>query len=268
MTGRGDPGRHTVGPQCPRTPAHLAHRSGLRTGFVLWLGLLLAACVGFVLLGNWQIHRLAWKLALIHEVTTRVHATPVSAPGPSDWPCIRAGHLQYLHVRLEGRYLPDRQTLVHGSSEEGYGYWVMTPMATGQGFIVMVNRGYVPGNLPRTPAFRQADAPAGPVRITGLLRFSEPGGGFLRRNRPEAGQWYSRDVAAMARSDGLPSDRVAPYFVDADAGPAGSQPVSGLTQIHFYNHHLQYAITWYAMALGALLGAAIVIRQERRNPRS
>lgn len=131
----------------------------------------------------------------------------------------------------------------------------------------MVNRGHVPGELPRTPAFARADAPAGPVRITGLLRFSEPGGGFLRPNQPDASRWYSRDVAAMGRAEGLPPDRVAPYFVDADAGPAGSQPVAGLTRTRFYNHHLQYAITWYALALGSLLGAAIVIRQERRNPR-
>lgn len=233
---------------------------------MLWLALLLAACVGFVLLGNWQIHRLAWKLALIRDVATRVHATPVPAPGPSDWPRIQAGHLRYLHVRLEGHFLPNRQALVHGASEKGYGYWVMAPLVTERGFIVMVNRGHVPGDLPGTPAFQRAKAPAGPVRITGLLRFSEPGGGFLRPNRPEAGQWYSRDTTAMARSEGLPMERVAPYFVDADAGPPGSQPVSGLTRIHFYNHHLQYAVTWYAMALGSLLGAAVVIRHERRNP--
>ncbi|WP_291772297.1 SURF1 family protein [Castellaniella sp.] len=238
----------------------------MRTSFLLWLTLLLAACAGFVLLGNWQVHRLAWKLALIHDVTTRAHATPVLTPGPSDWSRIQAGHLQYLHVYLEGHYLPGRQTLVHGASEKGYGYWVMTPLATERGFIVMVNRGHVSGGLPETPAFARADAPAGPVRITGLLRFSEPGGGFLRPNRPKASRWYSRDVAAIARSEGLAPDRVAPYFVDAGAGPAGSQPVSGLTRTHFYNHHLQYAITWYALALGSLLGAAIVIHQERRNP--
>jgi surfeit locus 1 family protein len=238
----------------------------LRTSFLLWLALLLAACAGFVLLGNWQVRRLAWKLALIHDVTIRVHATPVPTPGPLVWPRIQAGHLQYLHVYLKGRYLPDRQTLVHGASEKGYGYWVMTPLATERGFIVMVNRGHVSGDLPGTPAFARADAPAGPVRITGLLRFSEPGGGFLRPNQPGAGHWYSRDVAAMARSEGLRPDRVAPYFVDADAGSADGQPVSGLTRTHFYNHHLQYAVTWYALALGSLLGAAIVIHQERHTP--
>src|SRR3546814_10761852 len=79
--------------------------------------------------------------------------------------------------------------------------------------------------------------PAGPQRVTGLLRVTEPGGAFLRRNDPAPDHWYSRDVAAIARARGL--GVVAPYFIDADraaasaAGAAANpraMPVGGLTR--------------------------------------
>lgn len=222
-------------------------------------------CVGFILLGNWQVRRLHWKLGLIHDVAVRVHAKPVAAPGPADWPRIAHGHLQYLHVRLHGRFLPDKQILVHGTSDLGYGYWVMAPLHTRQGFIVLVNRGYVPADAPESPGLAKLAAPAGEVELTGLLRLTEPKGGFLRPNEPARGRWYSRDVAALAQTDGLAHARVAPYFVDAAAGADPHQfPVGGLTKIHFRNQHLQYAITWYALALGMVLAAAVVLRHERR----
>lgn len=232
----------------------------------LWLLLAAAACTGFVLLGNWQVRRLHWKLGLIHDVDTRVHASPVAAPGPARWPEAAHGGLQYLHVHLRGRYLDVPQTLVHGTSRLGYGYWVLAPLRTDRGFIVLVNRGYVPADVSATKAFGRMRPPPGEIALDGLLRPSESGGGVLRRNRPAEDQWYSRDVAAIAAARGLPATRVAPYFVDADAdsGASGDDvPVAGLTVIRFRNHHLGYALTWYLMALGCLLGAALAIFRAR-----
>ena len=86
---------------------------------------------------------------------------------------------------------------------------------------------------------------------------------FLRRNQPEKSLWYSRDVAAIAASHKLPAERVAPYFVDADANAnANELPIAGLTNIRIYNHSLGYAITWYLLALGTLLAAGIMVRHE------
>lgn len=231
----------------------------------IWLALAVVLFGGLIALGNWQVHRLGWKLNLIHDVATRVHASPVATPGPAQWPAIASGQQQYLRVRLQGRFIDAPQTLVHGTSEKGYGFWVLAPLRTDRGFVVLVNRGYIPAALPGTPGFKQVLPPTGEVTLTGLLRFSEPDGGFMRPNKPDTGQWYSRDVAAIAASRGLPADRVAPYFVDADAvADHAAWPAAGLTVIHFPNHHLGYAITWYLLALMVLLAAAYVGRDEYR----
>jgi len=238
-------------------------------GFMVWMVLAVCAFAGFILLGNWQLHRLDWKLKLIHDVSTRIHAPPVAAPGPSAWPDIENGQLQYLHVRLEGRFLSGKQTLVHGTSPRGYGYWVMAPFKTDGGFIVLVNRGYIPPDLADASGSAKTSVPEGDTAVTGLLRFTEPHGGFLRPNRPDAGQWYSRDVAAILKAEGLGNALAAPYFVDADAAanPQG-WPLGGQTTTHFRNTHLGYAITWYLMALAVLLGAGLMIRHEWRGRHS
>jgi surfeit locus 1 family protein len=235
--------------------------------FILGMTLLATVFVVLVLLGNWQVRRYHLKLKIAHDIATRVHAPPVDAPGPVEWPRIAAGDDQYLHVELRGHFTGS-QTLVHGSSPQGYGYWAMAPLRTDRDFIVLVNRGYVPPGLSSTPASAKIAPPAGEVSLTGLLRPTEPHGGFLRRNQPGKNLWYSRDVAAIAAADHLPTDQVAPYFVDADAAATGKDaskwPMAGLTSIHVYNHSFGYAVTWYLLALGTLLAAGIVIRHEMR----
>jgi surfeit locus 1 family protein len=111
---------------------------------------------------------------------------------------------------------------------------------------VLVNRGFVPSGR-REASTRRDGNPDGPVEITGLLRTTEPKGGFLRNNVPQHNRWYSRDVAAIAAARGL--REVAPFFVDADAGSQSADgPIGGLTVIRFPNNHLVYALTWFALA--------------------
>jgi surfeit locus 1 family protein len=150
-------------------------------------------------------------------------------------------------VRLSGRFLHDRETLVQAVTAYGAGFWVVTPLRREDGSLVLVNRGFVPGSR-KDPATRTEGQVSGATDIVGLLRLTEPGGAFLRSNDPARDRWYSRDVAAIAAARDL-SD-AAPYFVDADAAPnPGGVPLGGLTVVAFPNNHLVYAVTWYGLAL-------------------
>jgi surfeit locus 1 family protein len=142
----------------------------------------------------------------------------------------------------------------------------MTPFVTDQGFTILVDRGFVPTDR-RDPQSRRAGELAGETTVTGLLRISEPGGGFLRANDPAHGRWYSRDVAAIARAHGLAD--VAPYFIDADAAPnPGGLPIGGLTVVSFPNNHFLYALTWFVLAVMVLGGYGYLVHDERRLRRS
>jgi surfeit locus 1 family protein len=222
-----------------------ARRAGLAA-----LALLVVAAL--VSLGVWQLQRRSWKLALIAQVERRLAAPPVAAPGPDRWPKIGRGDA-YARLRVRGTYRATGQTLVQAVTELGSGYWVLTPLDSDRGFALLVNRGFVP------PERKDAPPPAGPVTITGLLRVSEPGGGFLRSNDPAADRWYSRDVAAIAAARRLGT--VAPYFIDADAATSPGWPRGGLTVIRFPNNHLSYALTWFAMAILLAVAASWLARR-------
>ncbi len=248
---------------------HKNGKSGRSAASLALIGLLvLLGVAGLAGLGLWQVQRLAWKEALIARVDARVHAAPVPAPGPAAWAGISAAGDEYRRVALHGRFRHDRETLVQAVTDLGSGYWVLTPLADDRGFTVLVNRGFVPPDR-RDPASRAAGNPAGPASVTGLLRITEPRGGFLRGNDPAADRWHSRDVAAIAAARHLGSGPIAPYFIDADAAPnAGGYPVGGLTVVRFPNNHLQYAITWFVMALLLAGAGAVVARQEMRARRA
>lgn len=220
-------------------------------------GCLLLAIV-FAALGIWQIERRVWKLDLIARVDARIHAAPAALPRPAEWKDDQA----YRRVRVTGTFQHEAETLVQALTDRGAGWWVLTPLRTGAGTI-LVNRGFVPAER-RAPASRRAGQPAGPVTITGLLRATEPGGGFLRENDPAAGRWYSRDVAAIARMRRLTG--VMPFFLDADAtANAGGWPVGGLTVVAFRNDHLIYALTWFALATLSAAGAVMLFRSGGRR---
>jgi len=225
-------------------------------------GLCLATLV-FAGLGIWQVQRLSWKLDLIARVEQRLTAPPVAAPGPAQWDGISVAADEYRRVVLYGRYLEAPETLTMAVTERGPGFWVLAPFQADAGFIVLVNRGFVSEGQRAIAERRKATG--GEARVVGLLRLSEPDGGFLRANDPAAGRWYSRDVVAIARAREL--GQIAPYFVDADAASEpGPLPQGGLTQVGFRNTHLVYALTWFCLALMSAGAAGYLIRGAPQEP--
>jgi surfeit locus 1 family protein len=235
-----------------------------RTRIVVAVLLGLFGVAVFMALGIWQVERRAWKLDLIERVDRRIHAAPVAAPGPAAWPAVDADSSEYERVRIAGHYLNDQEALVQAVTDLGGGFWVVTPFRADDGFIVLVNRGFVPPER-RLAETRAAGEIAGETRVEGLLRLTEPKGGFLRKNDPAQDRWYSRDVTAIAAARGLTD--VAPYFIDADEIRNNAEaPHGGLTVIAFPNNHLVYALTWFGLA-AMVAGATIYLVRDSRRAR-
>ncbi len=236
-----------------------------RAGLVLFNAAMALLVVALLGLGTWQVQRRTWKLDLIARVEANAAAAPVPAPGREAWPRIGPGDA-YRHVRLVGHFVEARETLVQAVTALGGGFWVITPLRTDEGAVVLVNRGFVPAE--RRAAADRAAPPVGRTEVIGLLRLDEPAGAFLRTNDPAADRWYSRDVAAIAQARDLGA--VAPFFVDAErpshVAVGETLPVAGLTVIRFRNDHLVYAITWFTLALMAA-GAAFYVNREAHRSR-
>lgn len=219
--------------------------------------------IGLILLGNWQLNRLDWKLALIDRVESRVSAAVVTAPSKEQWTSVTQEKDEYRHVAIQGQFLNEKETLVWAITEHGNGYWVLTPLVTTKHETILINRGFVPIDS-ASPSTRLAGQIKGDVTVTGLLRINEPNGIPLRDNDPNAEHWYSRDVVAIAKARGL--ENIAPYFIDADNTKNPSRlPMGGLTIVNYRNSHLTYALTWYGLALLLAIMSIYVIRLERKS---
>jgi surfeit locus 1 family protein len=239
-----------------------------------WRSLLapgLAALVALAILlglGTWQLQRLAWKEDLIRQVDTRARGEPGAIVPPSEWPRWQAAADEFRRVRLTGVFLHEHETPVHGlaSGQRGapeQGFYLMTPLRTADGAVIMVNRGFVPTGL-RDPAARPGSQPPGEVTVTGLVRAPEARTWFTPNDAPAQNSWFTRDPAAIAASRGLAS--AAPFYVEADATPnPGGWPRGGQFRLEIPNNHLQYALTWFGIAL-TLVGVFAAFARRRLRP--
>ncbi len=195
-------------------------------------------------LGLWQIHRLHWKLALIAAMHTNMAAPPMALDRALALPPDEA---QYHRVELVGEFAHGKEAYVFATGDHGQTvYHVITPLMLENGKAILVDRGIVPPGL-RDPDYRAYGQIAGLRHIVGVWRVPDPPGLFTPAPDLKNRIWYARDVKGIARADGV--RLAAPVLVEADATPnPGGWPKGGQTVVKLRNDHLQYAVTWLALA--------------------
>lgn len=234
-------------------------RHGLWLPSLFWLAVFMI----LVALGTWQVQRLHWKEGLIAQRQAAVTGSAILLPETLD----AAKGLEFHHVTLSGEFLNRDELYLHAIADGGTpGYHVITPFRLTDGNIVFVDRGFVPEDR-RDPKMRAAGEIAGPTTVTGLLRFAgRDRSWFTPANEPARDLWFSIDLPAMAAS--LHLDHVLPLYVDADAAPVpGGYPRGGQTNTALPNDHLQYALTWYGLAIVCVIYYLLFVRgwvKERR----
>ena len=215
------------------------------------------ALIVLVALGTWQVNRLAWKEALIDERQARAAQDPAAFPGadadPAAW--------NFRAVRATGTFLHDKELYLAARTLRGnVGWQVVTPFRRADGSVILVNRGWVPQDY-RDPATRAAGQPTGPVVLSGVARTSQIQHWVQPDNEPERNRWFFLDVAAMAAAAGVTP--AGPFYLEADAAEnPGGLPIGGQARIDLPNNHLQYAVTWYSLAVTLLV---IYILYHRRR---
>jgi surfeit locus 1 family protein len=219
-----------------------------------WLGLLVPALLAFMVLiglGTWQIQRKAWKEALIASLTAQLAAPPVALPTAKDWPSLDAASAEYHRVEFRAQFDYADEALVWAAAAafrpdvSGPGYWVFTPGRLADGGVVMVNRGFVPDGRQKTLA--QSNVP-GVIDIVGAMRWPDARHWFTPNDEPAQNLWFSRDPQSIAAAKNLGA--VAPFFIEQEAPvPPGGLPQPGKIVVDLPDNHLQYAVTWYGLAL-------------------
>lgn len=240
----------------------------LRRGLFIPIAFVLAVLAVLIALGTWQLERKAWKEALIAELDRKLSAAPTDLPARERWPQLNAAADEFRRVAFPAEFLTGEEALVYSSGSSlrpdasGPGYWVFAPVRLTGGSIVIVNRGFVPDG--KRDAKSRPDRPSGVIDIVGAMRWPESRGTFTPADEPAKNLWFARDPAAMAAAKKW--DTVAPFYIDQEAPPApGGLPRVGPLKPGLTNNHLQYALTWYGLALVILIAAAFFVRARRHE---
>jgi surfeit locus 1 family protein len=229
-----------------------------RSAWRLLLAPGLVSLVGVAILlglGAWQIERMGAKQRLIARVEQRSTQPPQALPPEQAWSELQPKGYDYTRVQLSGLFQHDKEAHLHGLLPRGsrdavQGYFILTPLLRPDGSTVLINRGFVPTER-IDPATRRDGQVAGEQTIIGLMRAPQPRGWFTPPDDPARNSWFTRDPKAIGEAFGL--HRLAPFVVEADAAPnPGGLPVGGTTVVTFRDNHLQYALTWFALALSLI----------------
>ncbi len=223
-----------------------------------------------VALGTWQIERKAWKEGLIAALTARLAAPPAALPPPATWPRLEPASDEYRRVNFTATFDHGKESLVYAAASSfrpdvaggGPGYWIFTPALLPDGGFVIVNRGFVP-EARKDAASRANGQIAGPVEIVGTMRWPEARHWFSPADDPLHNLWFTRDPLAIADAKGV--HPVAPFYVEQETPtPSGGLPQPGRLVVQLRNEHLQYAVTWYGLALVLVVVFAAWARSSAR----
>lgn len=237
-----------------------------------FLRLTIATLIGvaiLVSLGMWQLKRLEWKEGLIARIEARTERGPVSLDRAIELAKMRKNP-SYYRVRVAGRFHHKRERYLYAFSLDGEPGWhVITPLETVDGHMVLVDRGFVPERL-RDPSTRPEGQVQEVVTVTGLLRTPEDPNIFIPDNDPDKNQWFYRDLVTMTQSM-FPGGtvQVTPFFLEAEASEVpGGWPKGGETRLTLVNNHLQYALTWFSLAICLLAVYAVYVWGAYRGEKS
>jgi surfeit locus 1 family protein len=206
---------------------------------------MLALLIG---LGVWQLQRLQWKLGLLAEIDRAEAAPPVPLP---DHP------LQFTKVTASGHFRDDLHALYGDDVRDvpggtAMGAQLIVPLERPGQDPILIDRGWVPDG--------QLGQPGGDAAVVGYIRTPDTPGIFSLTDDPAARRFYTLDPAKIGAALGL--KRVAPFTLVAMG--AGGMPEPATTLPRPPNDHLNYALTWFALALSLLIVFAAYTRKVLR----
>lgn len=205
----------------------------------------------FVGLGTWQVQRLQWKESVLAQIDARIAADPVSLPEAPD-----KSRDTYLPVVVSGQMGETTLRVLVSTKQAGAGYRLISALET-DGGPILIDRGFI------RVADEMPPVPSGPVVIEGNLHWPDDRRSSTPENDVAGNTWFARDLDQMAETLGTrpilviirqmtPTEpRVLPLPITSEGVP---------------NRHLEYAGTWFLLALTwSVMTGTLLWRMKRRN---
>lgn len=216
--------------------------------FPLILGI--GGCAILISLGVWQLHRLAWKEALLARIDSMIVDAPVPLMPHPDPEADR-----YRPVTVAGRFTGDYVEVLQGVVGTSPGVRIVEAFQTADSRRILIDRGFLPDEARTTPRPPQA------ATVVGNLLWPDETDSYTPPPDARTGLWFARDAGAMAAALHTEptfivareptGDGITPMPVDTSAIP---------------NDHWGYAVTWFLLAATwAVMTGALMWHIRRRQ---
>jgi len=219
-----------------------------RIWFIVFIGFAGTACLLY--LGKWQIDRLYWKLDVLNKIDQKIAAAPVPLPvEPSE-----SVH-KYLSVEISGQFLQESIRVLASKKRYGAGYRIIHVFRT-NGRRLLVDLGFV-----GLETDYDVDL-INDISIVGNLHWPDEVDNFTPEPDLENNIWFARNVERVASA--LQTEPILIILKDSTLKDQNIKPMP-IDTTHIPNDHLQYAITWFSLAIIWALMSCLFIWTTRQK---
>ncbi len=186
-----------------------------------------------VLLGNWQVRRLAWKETMLANIEGHISAPAVQLPT-----VLIPANDRFLSVMVTGMMEPAEIHVLSSGPSTGPGYRIISAFVIEDGRRILVDRGIVPVRD------KNRDREPDNGTLYGHLLWADDTDKYTPENDVEGNIWFSRAVAPLAEM--LNTEEI---FLVLSQTTLSDGPTPVPVGLNIPNKHLEYAVTWYGFAI-------------------
>ena len=194
------------------------------------------------MLGYWQLQRLQWKNDLISSIELNYNSKTIDFPILND----ADNKYEYMQTHIEGKFMVKQSMFFFRSNLRGEsGYEIVVPFKTTLSKDVYVIIGWIPFDKKDVIDLKFIDDKA-LTKIEGSLIYSKKRKPLIPDNDISSNVWYLMNSEEMDIVNNLNSSNYLLKITDKNYFP---QILIEFEPTNITNNHLQYAGTWFLLAL-------------------
>jgi surfeit locus 1 family protein len=189
-------------------------------------------------LGTWQLVRLQWKQELILEIkkSTNQKARVFQS----------ASHKNFQKVKIEGKLLKQNYFIYRLSEKGKYGFDLLSILQLDSSNLVLIKRGWT-RKIDNTMKLNNTEERS---VFEGVLYPLKEKGLFTPNNSPKENFLYYFDKQKLEHEL---NNKFYPYILVQDKKDLKFLNLENKQIVTISNNHLQYAVTWFVLAIGIII---------------
>lgn len=209
--------------------------------------------------GNWQLRRLDEKNQFISTIEANI-ANPAL-----DLSNFQSSLPTYSKVSISGSFIPNNNVYLYGrrtASPEKDGYYLLSAFSATDGNIYMVSRGWLPHSAKDkiyAPSSLEIET------IEGIVLPGERKNFFVPDNDKKNNIWFTLDTEMATQ---ILRTNITDFYIMQINGndlPEKVLPLTATNLSKVRNDHLEYAITWYSLAVCLLVIFILYSRKQNHK---